>query len=92
MQTLDLLAMLPELVLLTVVCLMLLTAFMSEPEATDDDVFYAPQPYPSWTISAPTWIWQAPTPYPTDGKIYTWDEATLSWVEIIPTPPVETMP
>ena len=43
MQTLDLLAMLPELVLLTVVCLMLLTAFMREPEATDDDVFYAPR-------------------------------------------------
>ena len=21
-----------------------------------NDVFYAPQPYPSWTISAPTWI------------------------------------
>ena len=46
-----------------------------------NDVFYAPQPYPSWTISAATnWIWQAPTPYPTDGKIYTWDETTQSWV------------
>ena len=43
MQTLDLLAMLPELVILTVVCLMLLTAFMSEPEASDEDVFYAPR-------------------------------------------------
>jgi hypothetical protein len=45
-----------------------------------NDVFYAPQPYPSWTISAPTWLWQAPVPYPTDGGNYTWDEATLSWV------------
>ena len=46
-----------------------------------NDVFYAPQPYPSWTISAATnWIWQSPVPYPTDGKIYTWDEATQSWV------------
>jgi hypothetical protein len=35
-----------------------------------NDVFYAPQPYPSWTISAPTWLWQAPVPYPNDGKIY----------------------
>ena len=57
-----------------------------------NDAFYAPQPYPSWTISAPTWQWQAPTPYPTDGKNYAWNEATLSWVEVIPTPPVETMP
>jgi len=43
-------------------------------------VFYAPQPYPSWTISAPTWEWQAPVPYPSTGGPYTWDEATQSWV------------
>lgn len=47
-----------------------------------NDVFYSPQPYPSWTISAPTWIWQSPVPYPDDGKVYRWDEATLSWVEV----------
>lgn len=48
-----------------------------------EDVFYAPQPYPSWTISAPDWIWKAPVPMPTDGKVYEWNEATLSWVELI---------
>jgi len=47
-----------------------------------NDVFYAPQPYPSWTISAPTWLWQPPVPYPTDGNNYVWDEATTSWVAI----------
>jgi hypothetical protein len=47
-----------------------------------NDVFYAPQPYPSWSISAPAWLWQSPVPYPTDGKQYYWDEATLSWVLI----------
>jgi len=47
-----------------------------------NDVFYAPQPYASWTISAPTWTWEAPTPYPTDGKAYSWDEATKSWIEV----------
>jgi len=47
-----------------------------------NDVFYTTQPYPSWTISAPTWLWQPPVPYPDDGKLYTWDEATLSWVEV----------
>ena len=46
-----------------------------------NDVFYAPKPYPSWTISVPTWIWQAPTPYPNDGKKYDWDEPTISWIE-----------
>ena len=50
------------------------------------DVFYAPQPFPSWTISAPAWTWQAPVPYPNDGKAYYWDEATLSWVLIEPQP------
>jgi len=44
------------------------------------DVFYAPQPYPSWTLSQTTWLWEAPVPYPTDGKIYHWDEATKNWV------------
>lgn len=47
-----------------------------------NDVFYAVQPYPSWSISAPTWLWEAPVPYPSDGKQYYWDEATLSWVLI----------
>lgn len=48
-----------------------------------EDVFYAPQPYPSWTISAPDWIWKAPVPIPEDGKLYTWDESALNWVELI---------
>ena len=46
------------------------------------DAFYPPQPFPSWTISAETnWTWTAPTPMPTDGKRYTWDEPTTSWIE-----------
>ena len=48
-----------------------------------NDVFYAPQPYPSWTISAPTWIWQPPVPYPSTGGPYTWDEATQSWITVV---------
>jgi hypothetical protein len=44
------------------------------------DVFYAPQPYPSWVISGPSWLWQAPVPYPSDGNVYDWDETTTSWV------------
>jgi hypothetical protein len=48
-----------------------------------NDVFYAPRPYPSWTIGAPDWIWHSPTPIPTDGKLYYWDEPTLSWIEAL---------
>jgi len=45
------------------------------------DAFYAPQPFASWTLNEDTCLWNAPTPYPDDGKLYTWDEATLTWVE-----------
>lgn len=27
-----------------------------------NDVFYAPQPAPDWTIGPPSWIWQNPNP------------------------------
>jgi hypothetical protein len=46
---------------------------------SENDVFYPAQPYPSWTISSPTWTWTAPVAYPTDGRIYTWNESTTSW-------------
>ncbi len=46
-----------------------------------NDVFYAPQPYPSWILNNTTWLWEAPVPYPTDGKYYKWDESTTNWVE-----------
>jgi hypothetical protein len=45
-------------------------------------VFYAPQPYPSWILNTQTYLWEAPIPMPTDGKNYTWDESTQSWVEV----------
>jgi hypothetical protein len=47
-----------------------------------NDVFYAPQPYPSWTLNQTTWLWEAPTPYPQDDKAYRWDETNTSWVEV----------
>jgi len=46
-----------------------------------NDVFYAPQPYPSWIINNTTWLWEAPVAMPTDGKVYNWDEATQNWSE-----------
>ena len=44
-----------------------------------NDVFYAPQPFASWTLNKDTWLWDAPAPYPTDGEFYIWDEPTVSW-------------
>ena len=47
---------------------------------SSNDVFYAPQPYPSWTLNQSTWSWEAPVPIPTDDQIYKWDEATVNWI------------
>jgi hypothetical protein len=46
------------------------------------DAFIAPKPFASWLLDETTCQWKAPTPYPTDDKRYTWDEATTSWVEV----------
>jgi len=48
----------------------------------DGTGFAAPQPYPSWTKNQTTYLWEAPTSMPTDGKHYSWDEATKAWVEV----------
>jgi len=45
------------------------------------DVFYAPQPYPSWTLNTQTWLWQAPVPCPEDGFAYSWNENLQQWVQ-----------
>ena len=50
---------------------------------SERDAFIPPQPYASWVLDETTCQWQAPTPMPTDDKMYTWDEDTTSWVEII---------
>lgn len=49
----------------------------------DRDAFIAPQPFDSWALNEETCRWEAPVPYPTDGAIYSWDEDTTSWVEIV---------
>ena len=52
------------------------------------DAFYEPQPYASWTLNSTTYYWEPPVTYPSDGKIYDWDESlyqsdnTKGWVDI----------
>jgi hypothetical protein len=43
------------------------------------DAFIAPKPFDSWVLDEDTATWEAPTPYPTDGLTYGWDEASTSW-------------
>ena len=46
------------------------------------DAFIPPQPYPSWTLIEATCQWTPPIAEPTDGKMYSWDETTLAWIEV----------
>ena len=45
------------------------------------DAFIAPKPFASWSLNEETCLWESPSPYPSDGKIYVWDEPTTNWVE-----------
>lgn len=44
-----------------------------------NDVFIAPQPFPSWTLDS-NFDWQPPKPKP-EGK-WDWDESTQEWVSV----------
>lgn len=46
------------------------------------NAFISPKPYNSWTLNEDTCRWESPVPYPTDEKMYIWDEETVSWIEV----------
>ena len=52
------------------------------------DAFVPPKPYASWILNDAA-QWEAPVPMPEDAgtgeppKMYRWDEATTSWVEVV---------
>lgn len=43
------------------------------------DAFIPPKQFSSWTLNEETCLWQPPTPYPSDGRDYEWNEAEQSW-------------
>jgi len=46
------------------------------------DAFIAPKPFDSWELDEETCRWEAPVAYPTDGKMYTWNEDNTNWEEV----------
>jgi hypothetical protein len=52
------------------------------------DAFIPPKPFASWVLNEDTCLWDAPVAMPEDAgtgeppKRYTWDEDTISWVEV----------
>ena len=49
---------------------------------SERDAFIAPKPFASWVLNETTCQWESPTPMPTDGKIYSWNEENQEWTEI----------
>ena len=47
------------------------------------DAFIPPKPFNSWVLNEDTCLWESPVPMPTDGKMYSWDEENLQWVEFV---------
>lgn len=47
------------------------------------DAFIPSKPYPSWILNEDSCLWEPPVAYPSDGKQYTWNEDTTSWVEVV---------
>ena len=48
------------------------------------DAFIPEKQFPSWVLNEETCLWDAPTPMPIEeGKFFTWDEDTTSWVEVV---------
>lgn len=50
-----------------------------------NDVFIVPQPFDSWSLDS-NFDWQPPTLYPTDRKVYEWNEEQLQWDVIFDVP------
>jgi hypothetical protein len=50
---------------------------------TTKDAFIPPQPFNSWALNEDTCLWDSPVAYPTDGKLYKWNEEILNWEEVI---------
>lgn len=45
------------------------------------DAFVPPKYYASWLLDGQSCQWISPVAYPTDGKMYKWDESTIAWIE-----------
>lgn len=52
----------------------------------DIDAFVPPKPHASWVLNNDTAQWEAPTPMPEDGQLYSWNEETTSW-DVVPQEP-----
>lgn len=48
----------------------------------DGTGFYAPQPFPSWTLNSSTYLWESPVDHPDSENYHAWNEASQRWDEV----------
>jgi hypothetical protein len=46
---------------------------------SERDAFIPPKRFESWILDEETCLWESPTPSPTDGFTYLWNESNLAW-------------
>ena len=46
------------------------------------DAFIPPKPFNSYILNEETCSWNPPIEYPSDGKMYYWNEETIAWTEV----------
>jgi hypothetical protein len=49
----------------------------------EKDAFIPPKPFSKWVLNETTCQWEAPVAYPTDDKMYTWNDNKGEWEEVI---------
>jgi hypothetical protein len=47
------------------------------------NAFISDKPHNSWILNEETGKWETPIEYPTDGKLYKWNEEIINWIEVI---------
>ena len=50
----------------------------------DKDAFIPPKPFSKWVLNEDTCQWEAPVAYPTDEKLYVWNDNKGEWEEVVP--------
>jgi len=48
----------------------------------EKDAFIPPKPFSKWVLNEDTCNWEAPTAFPNDGKLYTWNDNQGVWEEV----------
>jgi hypothetical protein len=47
------------------------------------DLFLPIKPHDNWLLDEQIWRYVPPTPYPTDGNVYSWNQTLMKWEKYV---------